>query len=54
MQLRLELADSPAPAVALWELVREQERETAMTLLAELIARTVAGRRGEDGELAGE
>lgn len=41
MQLRLELAESPAPAVALWELVGEQQRQTAMTLLAALIARTV-------------
>ena len=46
MQLRLELAESPAPAVALWELVGEEQRQTAMTLLAALIARTVAG----DGE----
>ena len=42
MQLRLELAESPAPAVALWELVGEQQRQTAMTLLAALIAQTVA------------
>ena len=41
VQLRLELAESPAPAVALWELVGEQQRQTAMTLLAALIARTV-------------
>jgi hypothetical protein len=46
VQLRLELAESPAPAVALWELVGEEQRQTAMTLLAALIARTVAG----DGE----
>jgi hypothetical protein len=43
MQLRLELAESPAPAVALWELVGVQQRQTAMALLAALIARTVAG-----------
>ena len=43
MQLRLELAGSPAPAVALWELVGEPERQSAMTLLVVLIARTVAG-----------
>lgn len=43
VQLRLELADSPAPAVALWELVGEQERQAAMTLLTALIAQTVAG-----------
>ena len=42
MQLRLELAGSAAPAVALWELVGEQQRQSAMTLLAALIARTVA------------
>ena len=41
MQLRLELAESPAPVVALWELVGEQQRETAMALLAALIAQTV-------------
>ena len=42
VQLRLELAESPAPAVALWELVGEEQRQTAMMLLAVLIARTVA------------
>ena len=42
MQLRLELAETPAPAVALWELVGEQQRQTAMSLLAALIAQTVA------------
>jgi len=41
VQLRLEMAESPAPAVALWELVGEQQRETAMSLLSALIARTV-------------
>jgi hypothetical protein len=41
VQLRLELAESPAPAVALWELVGEDQRQTAMTLLAALIAQTV-------------
>ena len=46
MQLRLELAESPAPAVALWELVGEQQRQTAMSLLAALIAQTVAPRSG--------
>ena len=54
VQLRLELAESPAPAVALWELVGEQQRETAMTLLAALIARSVAGEQVEDGEPVGE
>ncbi|HET7379870.1 MAG TPA: hypothetical protein VFJ24_07515 [Gaiellales bacterium] len=43
VQLRLELAESPAPAVALWELVGEEQREAAMVLLAALIARTVTG-----------
>lgn len=42
MQLRLELAESPAPAVALWELVGEQQRQAAMALLAAVIAQTVA------------
>lgn len=43
MQLRLELAESPAPLVALWELVGEEQRTAAMALLAALIAQTVAG-----------
>ena len=51
MQLRLELAESPAPAAALWELVGEEQRQTAMTLLAALIARTVAS-EGEQEEVA--
>jgi hypothetical protein len=42
VQLRLELAGSPAPAVALWELVGEQQQQRAMTLLAALIAQTIA------------
>jgi len=42
VQLRLEMAESPAPAVALWELVGEHERQAAMSLLAALIAQTVA------------
>ncbi len=49
VQLRLELAESPAPAVALWELVGEQQRQTAMVLLAALIAQAVApGAVGDD------
>jgi len=52
VQLRLELAESPAPAVALWELVGEEQRQTAMTLLAALIARTVAV-EGDEEETAG-
>lgn len=43
VQLRLELAESPAPAVVLWELVGEEQRQTAMSLLATLIAQTVGG-----------
>jgi hypothetical protein len=42
MQLRLDLAESPAPAAVLWELVGSEQRHTAITLLAALIARTVA------------
>jgi hypothetical protein len=42
VQLRLELAECPAPAVALWELLGEQHRQAAMSLLAALIAQTVA------------
>jgi hypothetical protein len=48
VQLRLELAESPAPAVALWELVGEQQRETAMALLAVLIAQTVVPETGDE------
>jgi hypothetical protein len=48
VQLRLELAESRAPAVALWELVGEEQRQTAMVLLAALIARTVAGEGDEE------
>jgi hypothetical protein len=54
VQLRLELAESPAPAVALWELVGEQQRQAAMVLLAALIARSVAGEQDEDGTAVGE
>jgi len=42
VQLRLDLAECPAPAVALWELLEEAQREMAMVLLATLIARSVA------------
>ncbi len=48
MQLRLDLAESPAPAAALWELLGEEQRLTAMALLAALIAQSVAGEREED------
>lgn len=55
MQLRLELAESPAPAAALWELVGEQQRQAAMTLLAALIAQAVAPEAvaGDRASLAG-
>jgi hypothetical protein len=43
VQLRLELAESPAPAVALWELVGEQQRQGAIVLMAALLARAVEG-----------
>jgi hypothetical protein len=52
MQLRLELAESPAPAVALWELFGEQQRQSAMTLLTALIAQTVAGEAVGDEQVA--
>jgi len=52
VQLRLDLAESPAPAAALWELVGEEERQTAMALLAVLIAQALAGDREES--VAGE
>jgi hypothetical protein len=54
VQLRLELAECPAPAVALWELVGEDQRQAAMTLLAALIAQTVAGEHNRDGTAVGE
>jgi hypothetical protein len=48
VQLRLDLAECPAPATALWELLGEQERQAAMALLAALIARAVT--EETDGE----
>ena len=51
MQLRLDLAESPAPAAALWELLGEEQRQTAMALLAVLIAQTVAGEQDEEAGL---
>jgi hypothetical protein len=54
VQLRLDLAQSPAPAVALWELVGEEQRQTAMALLAALIAQTVAGAQEEREARVGE
>jgi hypothetical protein len=53
VQLRLELAESPAPAAALWELVGEQQRQTAMSLLATMIAQTVAPEAGGDDRVPG-
>lgn len=50
VQLRLDLAESPAPAAALWELLGEAERCAALALLAALIAQTVAGEERDDGE----
>ena len=54
MQLRLELAESPAPAVALWELLGAEHRQMAMTLLAALIAQTVASEEEEQEARVGE
>ena len=54
VQLRLDLAESPAPAVALWELVGEEQRHTAMVLLAALIAQTIAGEQDESEVGVGE
>lgn len=51
MQLRLGLAESPAPAGALWELLDEDHRRSAMLLLSTMIAQSVAGEQEEtDGE----
>lgn len=50
LQLHLELAESPAPAAALWELLGEEQRQVAMALLAALMAQSVAGEQeGEEG-----
>jgi len=56
VQLRLDLAQSPAPAVVLWELVGEAPRQAAIVLLAALIAQTIAGEQAglADGGLGGE
>jgi hypothetical protein len=48
MQLRLDLAELPAPAVVLWELVGDGQRRAAIALLAAVIARTVAGEEPGD------
>lgn len=39
MQLHLDLAESPAPAAALWELLGEEQRVAAMALIAQCVAR---------------
>jgi hypothetical protein len=50
LQLHLDLAESPAPATALWELLGEEQRQEAMALLAAMMAQSVAGgREGEEG-----
>ncbi len=41
VQLRLDLAEFPASAVVLWELVGSEQREAAIALLAALIAQSV-------------
>jgi hypothetical protein len=43
MQLRLGLAESPAPATVPWELVGEEERRAAIVQLSALIAAAVVG-----------
>lgn len=53
VQLRLDLAESSAPAVALWELVGEEHRQAASTLLAALIAQIVVPGADSD-ELASQ
>jgi hypothetical protein len=48
MQLRLDLAECPAPAAVLWELVGEEQRQAATVLLAALVAQTVVGEPAGD------
>jgi hypothetical protein len=48
VQLRLDLAEAPAPAAVLWELVGFEQRRAAVVLLAALIAQTVAGEEALD------
>ncbi|MGA9876408.1 MAG: hypothetical protein WBQ21_11425 [Solirubrobacteraceae bacterium] len=54
MQLHLDLAESPAPAAALWELLGEEQRVAAMALLAALIAQCVAREQEREEEDLGE
>jgi hypothetical protein len=49
MQLGLDLWEGPAPAAALWELLDEERRRAAMTLLSALIAQAATGPAGEAG-----
>jgi hypothetical protein len=48
LQLHLGLAESPAPAGALWELLDEERRRTAMVLLSTMIAQSVTGEPQEE------
>jgi len=48
MQLRLDVAEFPAPAVVLWELVDAEQRRAAVVLVAALIARAVVGEASGD------
>jgi len=50
MQLRLDLAESPAPAAVLWELVGEAQRRAAIAQLSALIATAVIGPVVEVGD----
>jgi hypothetical protein len=50
MQLGLDLWEGPAPAAALWELLDEERRRSAMTLLSALIAQAVTGQAGAAGD----
>jgi hypothetical protein len=54
VQLCLDLAESPVPAVALWELVGEAQRQAAMAMLAALIAQTVVEEQDERELVGGE
>lgn len=47
VQLRLDLAGSPASVVALWELLAEERRRAAIVLLAALIAQTAPDESGQ-------
>lgn len=50
MQLHLDLRETPAPAVALWELLDDERRRAALGLLSALIAHAALG----SGEAGGE